>query len=100
MLEITNKRAHSMFLPGGQHSVSPGREVVSELPGDSVGRADIRLGGQATTAVSTAGRGYSNSPETLAPWELAKTNKRDVRWGLESSVNLCGLGTQANKTRK
>lgn len=44
-----------MFLPGGQHSVSP-QEAVSELPGDSVGRVDIRLGGQATAAVSIAGR--------------------------------------------
>lgn len=79
MLEITNKRAHSMFLPGGQHRVSPGREVVSELPVDSVGRVDISLGGQATTAVSTAGKGYSNPPEMLAPWELTKTNKGDVR---------------------
>lgn len=74
--------------------------MVSELPVESVGRADISLGGQVTIAVSTAGRGYNNPPDMLASWELAKTNKGDVRWGRESSGNLCGLGTRANKTRK
>lgn len=83
-VEVMHKRACSPFLPGTQ--CHPGRWVVSEFLVESVGKADTILWGQATATVS--GRGSGNPQETLVPWALAETTKRDGRWGLDSQHEL------------
>ena len=63
--------------------------MASELLGESVGGVGILPWDQVTTAVTNRGwRGCSNPREMLAPWELTKTTKGDVRWRLQSQHKL------------